>query len=96
MTTQIKPLINLSFTRQKAKPLASKSSYHAIQTFTAIINTRHALHFQGTSGGGFAGRVAEESRRRRVWASRSMAANPPDPHWLCFWLSPRLVVSSLG
>eukprot|EP00983_Pelagomonas_calceolata_P014292 455725-Pelagomonas_calceolata.AAC.1 len=35
---------------------------------------------QGTSGGGFAGRAAEERRRRRVRESRSMAANPPDPH----------------
>jgi len=76
----IQPLINLGLTRQKAKSLASKLSCHAIQRLTTIINTRHALHFQGTSGGGFAGRAAEESRRRRVRASRSMAANPPDPH----------------
>eukprot|EP00983_Pelagomonas_calceolata_P116713 1160339-Pelagomonas_calceolata.AAC.9 len=32
----------------------------------------------GTSGGGVAGRLAVESRRRRVRASRNMAANPPD------------------
>eukprot|EP00983_Pelagomonas_calceolata_P041352 1138029-Pelagomonas_calceolata.AAC.1 len=55
-------------------------SCHAIQRLATIISTRHALHFQGTSGGGFTGRAAEESRRRRVQASRSMAANPPDPH----------------
>eukprot|EP00983_Pelagomonas_calceolata_P099111 1158423-Pelagomonas_calceolata.AAC.1 len=48
----------------------------------------------GTSGGGFAGHVVEEHRRRRVQASRSMADNPPDPHRLSFWLSPRLIVSS--
>eukprot|EP00983_Pelagomonas_calceolata_P046911 1140386-Pelagomonas_calceolata.AAC.1 len=34
---------------------------------------------RGTSGGGFAGRVEEERRRRRVRALRSTAANPPDP-----------------
>eukprot|EP00983_Pelagomonas_calceolata_P034790 1090125-Pelagomonas_calceolata.AAC.1 len=48
-------------------------SYHAIQRLKTIINTRHALRFLGTSGGGVAGRVAVESRRRRAWASRSMA-----------------------
>eukprot|EP00983_Pelagomonas_calceolata_P008438 276032-Pelagomonas_calceolata.AAC.1 len=42
-----------------------------------IMNTRHALHFQGTSEGGVAGRVAGESRRRRALASRSMVDNPP-------------------
>eukprot|EP00983_Pelagomonas_calceolata_P037876 1136559-Pelagomonas_calceolata.AAC.3 len=76
----IKPLTNLDLTRQRAKSLASKLSCHAIQRLTTIIYTRHALHFQGTSGGGVAGRVAVESRRRRVRASRSMADNPPDPH----------------
>eukprot|EP00983_Pelagomonas_calceolata_P047469 1140657-Pelagomonas_calceolata.AAC.2 len=60
----IQPFINLGLTRQKAKSLGSK----------------HALHFRGASGGGVAGRVAVESRRRRVWASKSMADNPPDPH----------------
>eukprot|EP00983_Pelagomonas_calceolata_P088291 1157171-Pelagomonas_calceolata.AAC.3 len=45
-----------------------------------VINARHALHFQGTSRGGGAGHLAVESRRRRVWASRSIADNPPDPH----------------
>eukprot|EP00983_Pelagomonas_calceolata_P029573 926574-Pelagomonas_calceolata.AAC.2 len=52
------------------------------------------LHLHGTYGGGF-GRVAVESRRRRVRASRSMASNPPDPHKLYFWLSTRLAVSTL-
>eukprot|EP00983_Pelagomonas_calceolata_P127660 1161428-Pelagomonas_calceolata.AAC.3 len=33
----------------------------------------------GTSGGGVAGHLAVESRRRRVQESRSMADNPPDP-----------------
>eukprot|EP00983_Pelagomonas_calceolata_P114107 1160059-Pelagomonas_calceolata.AAC.13 len=91
----IKPLINLGVTRQKAKSLASKSSCHAIQRLTAIINTRHALHFQEIWVRGWvgAGRLAEESRRRRIRASRIMAANPPDPHSLCFWLSPRLALS---
>eukprot|EP00983_Pelagomonas_calceolata_P064247 1148044-Pelagomonas_calceolata.AAC.7 len=65
---------------QRAKPLASKLSCHAIQRITTILNRMHALHFQGNSGGGFAGRVAEESRRRRVRVSRSMADNSPDPH----------------
>eukprot|EP00983_Pelagomonas_calceolata_P041986 1138295-Pelagomonas_calceolata.AAC.2 len=76
----IKPLFNLGLTRQKAKSLASKLSCCAIQRLTTVINTRHALHYQGTSGGGVTGRVAVESRRRRVRASRSMADNPPDPH----------------
>eukprot|EP00983_Pelagomonas_calceolata_P083787 1156231-Pelagomonas_calceolata.AAC.1 len=78
--TTIKPLINLGLTRQKAKSLASKLSCHAIQRRTTIIDTRHALHCQGTSGGGGAGRVAVESRRKRVRASRSMVDNPPGPH----------------
>eukprot|EP00983_Pelagomonas_calceolata_P071762 1151392-Pelagomonas_calceolata.AAC.9 len=37
-----------------------------------------------------------ESRRKRVWASGSMADSLPDPHYLCFWLSSGLAVSSLG
>eukprot|EP00983_Pelagomonas_calceolata_P125700 1161229-Pelagomonas_calceolata.AAC.9 len=32
---------------------------------------------KGTSGGGVAGRVVEESRRRRVRTSRNMVDNPP-------------------
>eukprot|EP00983_Pelagomonas_calceolata_P053594 1143354-Pelagomonas_calceolata.AAC.8 len=60
--------------------MASKLSCHAIQRLTTIINTRHALNFHGTSEGGGAGRLAVESRRRRVRASRSMADNPLDPH----------------
>eukprot|EP00983_Pelagomonas_calceolata_P098594 1158368-Pelagomonas_calceolata.AAC.13 len=68
----LKPLINLDITRQEAKPLASKLSYRAIQGLTTIINTRHALHFQGTSGGGLLGawrwRAGEgESRRPGAW-----------------------------
>eukprot|EP00983_Pelagomonas_calceolata_P055161 1144016-Pelagomonas_calceolata.AAC.4 len=47
----------------------------------------------GKNGRVFAGRVAAKSRRR-VRASRSMAGNPSDPHQLCFWLSPRLAMSS--
>eukprot|EP00983_Pelagomonas_calceolata_P001032 36585-Pelagomonas_calceolata.AAC.2 len=39
-------------TRKKAKSSASKLSCHAIQRLTTIINTRHALHFHGTSGEG--------------------------------------------
>eukprot|EP00983_Pelagomonas_calceolata_P007511 244869-Pelagomonas_calceolata.AAC.5 len=63
-----------------------------------IINTRPALHFQGASwGGGCAGHMAVEIARK-IGASRSitMADNPPDPHLLCFWLSPRLARSSIG
>eukprot|EP00983_Pelagomonas_calceolata_P039336 1137148-Pelagomonas_calceolata.AAC.6 len=48
---------------------------------------------KGAPGGGLAGRVAVESGRRRV-QDKSMAGNPPDPHELSFWLSPRLAVSS--
>eukprot|EP00983_Pelagomonas_calceolata_P104817 1159067-Pelagomonas_calceolata.AAC.11 len=33
--------------------MASKLSHHAIQNLRAITNTRHALHFQGTGGGGY-------------------------------------------
>eukprot|EP00983_Pelagomonas_calceolata_P087843 1157053-Pelagomonas_calceolata.AAC.1 len=51
----IKPLINLNLTRQQAESLASKLSCHAIQRFKTIVNTRHALQFQGTSGGGVLG-----------------------------------------
>eukprot|EP00983_Pelagomonas_calceolata_P050787 1142137-Pelagomonas_calceolata.AAC.2 len=40
--------------------------------------------------------MAVEDGRRRVRTSRSMADNPPGPHCLCFWLYPRLAVSSLG
>eukprot|EP00983_Pelagomonas_calceolata_P041494 1138096-Pelagomonas_calceolata.AAC.1 len=54
---------------------------HKPTRLTTIIDTIHALHFQGTSGGGFSGRVEEERKRRRVRALRSMAANPPDPHY---------------
>eukprot|EP00983_Pelagomonas_calceolata_P118454 1160510-Pelagomonas_calceolata.AAC.6 len=93
----IQPPINLGLTCQwqKAKSLASKRSCHAIQRLTTIIDTRHALHFQGTSGVAFAGRMAVESRKRRVRTSlRSMAGSHPDPHYLCFWLSPRLAMSS--
>eukprot|EP00983_Pelagomonas_calceolata_P057008 1144886-Pelagomonas_calceolata.AAC.4 len=46
--------------------------------------------------GGIAGRVAVESGRRRAWASRSMADNPPAPHPTCFWLSPRLAAPRLA
>eukprot|EP00983_Pelagomonas_calceolata_P048927 1141278-Pelagomonas_calceolata.AAC.3 len=53
---------------------------HAIQRLTTIVDTRHALHFQGTAGGGVVGCVAVESRRRRVQASRSMVDNPPGPN----------------
>jgi len=78
----ITPLINLGLTKQKAESLASQLSVHAIQRLSNIINTRHALCFQGASGrGGFAGRTATaEDGRRRVRALRGMAANPPDPH----------------
>eukprot|EP00983_Pelagomonas_calceolata_P089487 1157316-Pelagomonas_calceolata.AAC.5 len=50
--------------------------------------------FKG-SWGEFAGWVAVENGRRRIRTSRSMADNPPDPHLLCFWLSPRLAVSGV-
>eukprot|EP00967_Tisochrysis_lutea_P152034 scaffold296969_cov17-Tisochrysis_lutea.AAC.1 len=30
--------------------------------------------------------MALESGRRKVWASRSMADKPTDPHYLYFWL----------
>jgi len=77
----ITPLINLGLTNQKAKVLASQLRDHAIQKLSTIINTRHALCFQGASGRGFAGRAeAAEDGRRRVRALRGMAANPPDPH----------------
>ena len=78
----ITPLINLGLTKQKAESLASQLRDHAIQRLSTIINTRHALCFQGASGrGGFAGRAATaEDGRRRVRALRGMAANPPDPH----------------
>eukprot|EP00983_Pelagomonas_calceolata_P070287 1150727-Pelagomonas_calceolata.AAC.1 len=76
----IKPLISSGLSRQNAKSLASKLCRHAIQKPTTTSSTRRALHFPGTSGGGFAERVAVESRRRRAWASRSMTDNPPDPH----------------
>eukprot|EP00983_Pelagomonas_calceolata_P025938 813188-Pelagomonas_calceolata.AAC.1 len=64
LTYTIKPLMGL--TRQEAKSLASNLSRHAIQRLTTIINTRCTLHLQGTLGGGGAGRMAVESRRRRV------------------------------
>ena len=78
----IAPLINLGLTKQKAESLASQLRDHAIQRLSTIINTRHALCFQGVSGrGGLAGRAAAaEDGRRRVRAHRGMAANPPDPH----------------
>eukprot|EP00983_Pelagomonas_calceolata_P047289 1140561-Pelagomonas_calceolata.AAC.2 len=34
----------------------------------------------------FAGHTVVENGRRRVQTSRSMADNPPDPHWLRFWI----------
>eukprot|EP00983_Pelagomonas_calceolata_P061423 1146833-Pelagomonas_calceolata.AAC.2 len=50
----------------------------------------------GVSTAKLDGHVAVESRRRRALLSKSMADNPPVPHYLCFWLSPRLAASSLG
>ena len=77
----ITPLINLGLTKQKAKSLATQLRDHAIQRLSIIINTKHALCFQGASGRGFAGRAAAaEDGRRRVRALRGMASNPPDPH----------------
>mgnify|MGYP006296909187 CR=1 FL=1 len=77
----ITPLINLGLTKERAKLLASQLRDHAIQRLSTIINTRHALCFQGASGRGFAGRTeAAEDGRRRVRALRGMASNPPDPH----------------
>eukprot|EP00983_Pelagomonas_calceolata_P073959 1152343-Pelagomonas_calceolata.AAC.1 len=70
--------MNLGLTKQKAKLLASKLRDHAIQRFTTMITTRHALCFHGGFGG--AGRAAGEDGRKRIQASRSMASNPPDPH----------------
>jgi hypothetical protein len=75
----ISPLTRLGLTKHKAENLASKLSCHAIHRLTKIINTRHLLHFHGTSGWGVAG-GAEAGRRRRICATRSMADNPPDPH----------------
>eukprot|EP00983_Pelagomonas_calceolata_P058044 1145339-Pelagomonas_calceolata.AAC.4 len=77
----IKTAIRLKTSSLRNPNRNNKVTLHIILVGVAgtIINTRHAHHFQGTSGGGFAGRGAVESRRRRVWASRSMADNPPDP-----------------
>eukprot|EP00983_Pelagomonas_calceolata_P064355 1148087-Pelagomonas_calceolata.AAC.2 len=76
----IKPLINLGLTRQKAKSLASKLSCNAIQRLTTILNTRHALHFQGTlGGGGLLGawrRRAGEGEFRRPGAWRTILRIP--------------------
>ena len=78
----IASLINLGLTKQKAESLASQLRDHAIQRLSTIINTRHALCFQGVSGrGGLAGHAAgAEDGRTRVRAHRGMAANLPDPH----------------
>eukprot|EP00983_Pelagomonas_calceolata_P093644 1157797-Pelagomonas_calceolata.AAC.11 len=73
-------LIDLVLTKQKADPMHPSEVAMLFKELQLIINTRHALHFQGNSGGGVAGHVAVESRRRRVRASRSMADKPPDPH----------------
>eukprot|EP00983_Pelagomonas_calceolata_P033163 1038286-Pelagomonas_calceolata.AAC.1 len=48
------------------------------KTYTPRSNC-NALQFQGASGGGVCC-TAMENGRRRIWASRSMADNPPDPH----------------
>eukprot|EP00983_Pelagomonas_calceolata_P134858 1162101-Pelagomonas_calceolata.AAC.1 len=58
--------------KQKAKSLAFKLSCHAIQRLTTNFNTRHALHFRGTSRGGVLGawqwRAGEgESGRPGAW-----------------------------
>eukprot|EP00983_Pelagomonas_calceolata_P082577 1155965-Pelagomonas_calceolata.AAC.3 len=63
-----------------AKSLASKLSCHAIQRLTTIINAKASTTFPGDILGRVAGRVAVDSRRRRVWASKSMANYHPDPH----------------
>eukprot|EP00983_Pelagomonas_calceolata_P046902 1140381-Pelagomonas_calceolata.AAC.4 len=80
----IRPLVHLGLSKQKAKSLAFKLSCHSMQrltTITTIINSRHALCFQGASGeGGVAGCAEVNTKRRRVWASRGMADNLPDPH----------------
>eukprot|EP00983_Pelagomonas_calceolata_P022187 697634-Pelagomonas_calceolata.AAC.1 len=68
---------------------------YSVKPLTNLGLTRQKAKSLGTPGGGVAERVTEESSRRRVRASRSMADNPPDPHELCFWLSPRLAVFSL-
>eukprot|EP00983_Pelagomonas_calceolata_P081857 1155728-Pelagomonas_calceolata.AAC.4 len=59
----IRPVINLGLIRQKAKPLASTLSYHAIQRLTNIISAMYALHLlRGFRGG--ARHEAVDSRRR--------------------------------
>eukprot|EP00983_Pelagomonas_calceolata_P082807 1156018-Pelagomonas_calceolata.AAC.9 len=68
-------------------PFIPASVFGSIQIST-VINTRLALHFGGLRGERGADRMAIESGRRRVWASRSMADNSPNPHQLSFWLSP--------
>eukprot|EP00983_Pelagomonas_calceolata_P062292 1147229-Pelagomonas_calceolata.AAC.2 len=72
--------------------MASKLREHAVQKLTTVINTRHALGFLRGFWGGSAGRAAAQDGRRRVRASRSMASNPPVPHKISFWISPRLAV----
>eukprot|EP00983_Pelagomonas_calceolata_P015885 503671-Pelagomonas_calceolata.AAC.1 len=74
--------MGLGLAKQKAKSLASELGDHAIQRLTTINSTRHALCFHGGFWGGSAGGAAAADSRRRVRASRSMASNPPDPHYI--------------
>eukprot|EP00983_Pelagomonas_calceolata_P011724 377707-Pelagomonas_calceolata.AAC.1 len=76
MSPQSNLLSIWAYPPKKAKSLAFKLSCHAMQRLTTIINTRRALCLQGASGGGVAGRVEVDTRRRRVRASRDM----PGPH----------------
>eukprot|EP00983_Pelagomonas_calceolata_P077121 1153728-Pelagomonas_calceolata.AAC.6 len=72
-TTQQARTITRLKTRSSRNPYRNnKEPYHTLRII--------CMHFtfMGLPGGG-AGRVAVESRRRRVRASRSMADNPPDP-----------------
>eukprot|EP00983_Pelagomonas_calceolata_P063366 1147689-Pelagomonas_calceolata.AAC.6 len=74
----IKPLINLGLIRQNCKSLAIRLSCYAIQRLTANFFTGHALNFQGRRRCVCVAWCVVEVGRRKVWASRSMAKNPPD------------------
>eukprot|EP00983_Pelagomonas_calceolata_P037500 1136358-Pelagomonas_calceolata.AAC.1 len=79
-------------------PIVEDTIYNSytIYPIANLARTGKKLRPSGELEGGAAGRLAAENGRRGVRAFRSMVGNPSDPHKLCFWLSSRLAVFSLG
>eukprot|EP00983_Pelagomonas_calceolata_P032307 1014088-Pelagomonas_calceolata.AAC.1 len=75
-TDQLQLMLDRIHTYAQRKGLVTNAAKSEI----VHVYSRAITCLGGLLGGGFAGRVEEERRRRSVWALRSMAANPPDSH----------------